>query len=184
MAFLYKRQNRSTMILIPCPGSHLLLQLSDTSAALAGERKNLGVRSWQVNKGENVFSIRSFKRNMLQIWGSRSCEMRERCWFIFPGDLSMEAYPLASLGRSGEVPRAGSSQAPEGDSEWFLPGSLLQQDGFQKWPPFISWYKYIISTWSFKDGWKSYHSAIAPHLIASQETQLRAARDAQKIIES
>lgn len=70
MAFLYKRENRSTTILMACPSSHLLLQMFGMSAVFAGERQNLGVESWQVSKRENVFSIPCFKIHMLQIWGA------------------------------------------------------------------------------------------------------------------
>lgn len=69
MVFSYKRENRSTTKLMVCPSSHLLLQLSGSSAALEGERENLGLGSSHINKRENVFSIPCFKMNILQIWG-------------------------------------------------------------------------------------------------------------------
>lgn len=55
-------------ILMACPSSHLLLQLSGTSTVLAGERQNQLIGSWQVNKRQNVFSIPCFKISMLRIW--------------------------------------------------------------------------------------------------------------------
>lgn len=50
-------------ILMACPSSHLLLQLSGTSTVLAGERQNQVIGSWQVNK--MFFSIPCFKISML-----------------------------------------------------------------------------------------------------------------------
>lgn len=69
MVFSYKRENRSTTILMVCSSSHLLLQLSGSSAALEGESKNLGLGSSHVSKREYVFSISCFTMSILQIWG-------------------------------------------------------------------------------------------------------------------
>lgn len=55
MVFSYKKEKRSTTILMVCSSSHLLLQLSGSSAALEGERENLGLGSSYISEKENVF---------------------------------------------------------------------------------------------------------------------------------
>lgn len=148
MVFSYKRENRSTKILMVCSSSHLLLQLSDSSAALEGERENLGLGSSHVSKRENVFSsISCFKMNILQIWGEKILSYKGKMLIDFPWE-SVHWIPPSAL--PGEVTNAESSQAPKCDSGWFFPVTLTARC-FSKITTLYLLVEIYHTRWGFKE---------------------------------
>lgn len=98
MVFSYRRENRSSKTLIVCSNSHLLLQLSDSSAALEGERENLVLGSSHISKGKMFF----FQYLVLKLtffkYGQKILWYKGKMLIDFPWEF--EFHPLPSLVRS------------------------------------------------------------------------------------